>query len=348
MPNYRPELSLINSHEASEISPGFIDPIHEAVEPMIKDYRIDETDFLSIYDPVKVENDIKKVKEREKWFSKNDTQKEKLNKKCADILEYTVFDLLKADDWMHDFIDEDGDEIDPEIAAETSLASRYDDLFNGADIIFKSGGAAGSSQVSVFSIDTTFSHNKDSLDKKNWDRRNLLRRDDLARIEYYQSGNFTGKIENLPRFIIGTDKLQTLKLARYLYVDRSSLSSEEATDLRSELGYKVVTQLLVESIAMQQLAREKYTKKKLEGNIPDKLVNTYNNLTAAQNYFAQAHDKMSLILERDNGQPYKLKNEDIIHDNIINYYHNITKKIEKYPATKRLGAGALDAVSKTF
>lgn len=340
MSNSNPEQSFINSREANEISPGFVDSIYQVIKPEIDACRIKETDFLSHYSKEKVEKDIQKVEEQEHWFAENNSLEQITIKKCADIFEYTVFDLLEMEDWMYDFVDSDGNSTDPEIAAETLLASKYDDLFNGADIIFKSGGEAGASRVSVFSIDTTFVHDETVLRKKNWDRYSLEQKGRLANLEYYRSGGFIGKVENIPRFIIGVDMSQMLELARYLYVDPTRLSSEEASSLKTELGYKVVTQLIVEATAMSELAKNEYNKQRSNHNIPSQqFSDIYNNLSSARGYFGQAHDKMSMILQRrNNNQPYKLPRQDRVHESIINHYHSI---LERKALVTKLGTRAL-------
>lgn len=338
MPTFNPEQILMNSPEANEVSANFVNLIYEQIKPKIDNSRIKETDF-SIYDKTKIENDIKKVKAREKWFAENDNPEQKKIKKCADILEYTIYERLEMDDWLCDFVDSDGDPTDPEIVAETALASKYDDLFNGADVIFKSGGTAGTSRVSVFSIDTTFVHNEAALSRKNWDSYNLVQQGGLANIEYYKSGNFTGRVENVPRFIIGVDMLQMLEIAKYLYADSTSSNLSEIETMKTELGYKVVTQLFVEATVMSQLAKNEFDSRVARGDDFKQLSSIYDNLSAARSYFAQAHDKMSIILKRGNhGQPYRLQHEDHVHEGIINYYNGILK--EKALAPK-VGARAL-------
>lgn len=346
MSNSTLEQSFFNSREASEISPGFVDSIHREIAPKIEANRVKEADFLSIpmYDKGKIRQDIAKVEKQEKWFSENDSPEQKTIKKCADVLEYTIFDLLEMDDWMGDFVDEPGESIGQDIiAAETWLASKYDDLFNGADIIFKSGGIAGTDRVSVFSIDTTFAHDKAALNKKNWDRRNIEQKNSLASLEYYKSDNFTGKVENVPRFIIGVNMLPVLELAKHLYTDKpTSLTPSEVSVLRTELGYKVVTQLLVEATAMSKVAENKLVEQTTNGeSAPRKLSAVYGNLSNARGYFAQAHDKMSIKLKQNNsGKRYRLQHDDPVYNGILDYYNDINITKGKTLATN-LGTRAL-------
>jgi hypothetical protein len=336
---FQPELSFINHQETNDVSPLYVNKIHESIEPKIDNNRIKETDFLSIYDPHKIEEDSLKVEKKEKWFDEHDNPRQKLVKKCADILEYTIFDLLEMDDWMGDFIDINGEPIDPEIASETFLASKYDDLFNGADIIFKSGGTAGSSRSSVFSIDTTFAHSESALNRKIWDKSNFSQDCNLANVEYYQSGNFTGRVKDIPRFIVGSDMPQLLDLARYLYVDRSNLSNNDALKLKTDLRYKVVSQLFVESTAMFQIAKDKYNKQLAEGTVDSVTSNVYDNLAATQSYFSQAHDKMSAQLKTESGKPYTLQQQDAVYSDIVEFYNHIS--IENALVTRKIGARAL-------
>lgn len=335
----QPELSFINSAEMNEISPLYVESIHRAIEPKIDNNRIKESDFSAIYDPRKIAQDRQLVAKREAWFNEHDNKQQKTVKRCADILEYTIFDLLEMDDWMGDFTDINGEPTDPEIASETFLASKYDDLFNGADIIFKSGGTAGSSRSSVFSIDTTFAHSKSALNRKIWDKNNFLKGCNLANVEYYQSGNFTGQVKNIPRFIIGSDMSQMLELAKYLYLDRSSISDSEASKLKTDLQYKVVSQLFVESTAMLQIVKDKYNHQVGEGKTDQTTANVYDNLAATQNYFSEAHDKMSAQLKRSLGRPYTLQQNDKVYSDIIDFYNNIS--IENALVTRKIGARAL-------
>jgi hypothetical protein len=346
-----PEDSFMSSHEASEVSSDFVDLVYDEISEKIDTYRIKESTFDNIYSEEKIKNDLAKVKERENWFKQNNSPEQKIAKKSANILEYMIFELLEAEDWMSDFRDKAGNSINPEIAAETMLASKYDDLFNGADIIFKPGGVAGSSRVSVFSIDTTFIHDKDSLEKKNWDRYNLEHQQGLANVEYYKSSGFTGRVENVPRFIIGVDMSQMFELAkyRYLHPKKSDMDEEEkreAADLSMELRCKVVTQLATEAMIMSELAQEKYNKlSHHEITARKQFSNIYDNLAAARNYFGQAYEKMIAELARSgrHNRSYSVRRKDPVHDGIINYYLGVKGQ----ESSSNLGAKVLDFFFKS-
>ena len=295
--SFLPEESVVVS-EKSAVSE--VAAIYEAVAPLAAAKRIkeDDADFLEIYDANVIATDQQSVRERQAEYMQNDTPEDRERKMLADIMEWLVVEIIESDaDIFGDQLDANGQEH-PELSfqqARAFLASEYDDLFKGVDVIFQPGGLDTSTDRLVgLSFDATFNKSYDALRRKNWDLDRILERKRFNVIKYCKTDSFVGVARNNIREMVAFSHERTKSLARKLTLGQSEKRHSvaqahfEAEKQREteELGQLILTQLFTESYVMAAIARQKW----LDDGSPksgNSAVN-YRLEKAANDYFTKA------------------------------------------------------------
>lgn len=184
--------------EESTAEYEFAHPTIESVYPLVQK-TLDENAvkpeiFTDLYGKENVEKDLNKVKEYESKFSPDAA------KKTADVFEAVML-MGELHDWFGS-------------KAETIKTSRYDDIFNGTDMIieFESDTSQRFSHLGI-AVDVTFG--TISLEKKFNKIKDEIDSGKLAKIKYFhsQKEHFRGERSNVPRVVIGVEKDEVVELA---------------------------------------------------------------------------------------------------------------------------------------
>ncbi len=219
------DASLDTSHELPHPT---IEGAYSFAEKTLEENAVSPLIFTDLYGEKNVEDDLKKVGDYEKKFLPNAA------KKTAD-----VFEAIMLTGELHNWFGE---------RAETIKTSRFDDIFNGTDMIieFEEEAPLRFSHLGV-AVDVTFG--TVSLEKKFSRIRNEIDSGKLAKIKYFhsQKEHFRGERSNVPRVVIGVEHDQVVELAALW------LRKENET-----LAKHPVQRLILEEIALQLEILNKY------------------------------------------------------------------------------------------
>lgn len=186
-------------------------PAEKAHEFLIKKKEyVDIQKFSDLYGESVIEEDAKKVADLEKTFEKEDTLEDKEAKKLADSFEILISQLAELENWL-------GEDM---FLKETS---KFDDLFNGVDMVAELVKEGRFSHLGL-AIDVTFSSNPATIGKKIKRITEEIKRGVLAKVKYFDSeeADIRGELRNIPRVIIGTDR-ETLNELADLWLRRNTL-----------------------------------------------------------------------------------------------------------------------------
>lgn len=186
-------------------------PAEKAHEFLIKKKEyVDIQKFSDLYGESVIEEDAKKVADLEKTFEKEDTPEDKEAKKLADSFEILISQLAELENWL-------GEDM---FLKETS---KFDDLFNGVDMVAELVKEGRFSHLGL-AIDVTFSSNPVTIGKKIKRITEEIKRGVLAKVKYFDSeeADIRGELRNIPRVIIGTDR-ETLNELADLWLRRNTL-----------------------------------------------------------------------------------------------------------------------------
>lgn len=167
--------------------------------------RISETDFIDFYGKEQVEKNLRAVLGLKREFDDSTTQEDLDAKKLADVLEFIMNKQIELSDWL-------GEDV------YTYKTSYYDDWVNGVDTLLEFNREENPASYMGIAFDITYS---DHLHKKLNRIKDEIDNGQMATIKYFKSENedFTGKLSNIPRLVIGADRktideLMELELAK--------------------------------------------------------------------------------------------------------------------------------------
>lgn len=196
-----------HSFEAESLESVDIDRAHEKAKQVIVDCSLQEEDFEDVYRG-RVDEDLKKVKELEEKFEREETARTRELKKIADIFEGLVLWNGEQNDWFGPH-------------AKTLKTSKYDDYVNGVDMVIeffdeeeRTLSHLGLAADITFTSDTT----------AKFDRlRKNIERGELVAVDYFHSEPMSlhGRLSDLPEVVIGADRKTVLELTE-LWMEREN------------------------------------------------------------------------------------------------------------------------------
>jgi len=221
------------------------DKLYERTEKFNKENPpINPEDFIDIYGEDVVRNDLKYVQDLKDKFEADSTPEKAEIKKHANILEAIIADQTELNDWMG-----------PD--ASTIIASEKDDIGNRVDAIVEFLKGNGVSHLAL-AIDVT--HGQDVKDKMGSIKKEI-EGGELTEVKYFKSehSGFKGKLEHIPRVIIGADKNTILELGE-LWLEKNN---------KALAKHKIQFQIL-EEIKIQLEAFMEYATEQKQYDVADK------------------------------------------------------------------------------
>lgn len=153
--------------------------------------------FAPPYDKNEVEEDLAYV---ERVRQDIEAKGEDENKKYADVLEGLAFYGINNAGWFG-------------ADSRVRQTSPYDDYKNGIDLIaeFKDGGVYA--HQTGLAIDATFG-NEQVIAEKIKRIETDIQKGTLSRVKYFETENYKGMLENVPRVIVGISRAHVAEMAR--------------------------------------------------------------------------------------------------------------------------------------
>lgn len=164
-------------------SPEIIRVAHEQAKTLITQNEIKPENFTDLYSPDVISRDLAYVESMERKFDRGDNDREKQSKMFADILEAIIFEHGEQSNWFGE-------------QATTIKTSRYDDIYNGVDMITEFDEGQNRSSHAAFAIDATYSHDK--AGEKFGRIKKKIDSGKLAKVRYFISGSFRGELSDIP------------------------------------------------------------------------------------------------------------------------------------------------------
>ncbi len=219
------------------------DYIHPAIEQAsrkakrtLHNAEINPRDFIELYGKDNVERDLARADNKEKGFVSE------ANKAYAEVLEGIMYDQIGRGDWFGK-------------KASTIKSSKYDDLYNGCDLILELEDFAQTLSHLSLSIDVTFGTMTE--EKKFAAIKNNIDEDRLGKIKYFHSehGGFRGELSKVPQVVIGVEKDLVIKLAG-LWADETGLKTKSQAILKDHPVQRLIlSELLLELNVFKNYAK---------------------------------------------------------------------------------------------
>jgi len=184
------------------------------------------------YDQQAIKRDLEAVEKKEQIFSREGSGEQARTQRRAELLEAMLNEQIsaKATKWL-------GND------SESIVASRYDDIFNGVDLILEMVREEGFKHLAL-NIDVTSSPSH--LYEKLSGIKEKIRSGTLSRVKYFRSKGtqpkFMGELSNLPKVVIGVDA-KTIRELSMLRIDyhtarKGSKLEENGAEIRKSLAKK--------------------------------------------------------------------------------------------------------------
>ena len=176
-----------------------IEKAHRRTEEIFKKEAIQLGDFIGVqpYSEEQVQADMEKAKNLKAKFETQDP-----HKVYADVMEGVIYRQIGQSQWFGD-------------KARAIKTSLFDDYINGVDLMVEFEEESRAQRHLGLAVDVTFSAdaNTGTLDKK-FDRiKKEIDNGSLAQVRYFKSKNRRTVFENLPRVIVGMERVKVMELA---------------------------------------------------------------------------------------------------------------------------------------
>jgi len=148
---------------------------------------IQPKDFEYLYGAEAVKTNQEEVRRLEGIFAEETEQD---TEKIGELFEALVNLLIEENDWLGP-------------NATVIVPSRYDDIINGIDSIVEFEGKHEAKTHLALAMDVT--ENGSAIEKKLKRIRDSIDRNELSRVKYFQSGNFTGELNPVARVVVGIE-----------------------------------------------------------------------------------------------------------------------------------------------
>ncbi len=213
-----------NQFPRNEQGQDYLDPAIEQAflfaDATLEKNTINMHDFTELYGGENVARDMLRVDKKEQRLTA-DTQAIH-----AEVLEAILYEQIGNGKWFGEH-------------ATAIKTSKYDDYFNGSDLILEIEESARTLSHLSLSVDVTFGTTTEEK-KFAWIKENI---DDesLGRIKYFHSerGGFRGELSKVPQVVIGVDKELLIKLAG-LWADKGGLKKEHRDTLANHPVQRVI------------------------------------------------------------------------------------------------------------
>lgn len=236
---FQPERHLIKKQQRDAFerypNPSLeLNKAHRVAETFLKEHAIDVASFKGFYDAEKLAHHHKRLLEREKTFILNPDQEEQ--KKVSDLLEATLVDRCELDNWF---------------GQNTSVRKTcaYDDVFNGIDMVLEQERVNASTYIGL-TVDVCFSVQETR--KKVDDILSGIERQELSRVDYYESPRMKGEIKNIPRIVLGVERERALEIGEMWYRIQTGKAPKDS------LVKSPVRTILIHEMLLQLEAFEKF------------------------------------------------------------------------------------------
>lgn len=211
---------------------------HRKAEQLFARDAIQPQSFSDLYDPEAIRRDLGRIEDVKSRFDN-----EVGTKMAADILEAVMYEQTELSNWFGEH-------------ASTLKTSEYDDIMNGVDLVIEFNEPRRSATHLALGVDATFGVG--AVNKKFRRIKGEIEKGELATIKYFQSGNsnFKGRISNVPRVVVGTERDTVLRLA--------SLWTEGE---KRQLAEHPIQRLILEQTYSQLVAFSDYATRKKQHHL---------------------------------------------------------------------------------
>jgi hypothetical protein len=184
--------------------------------------KIDDPAF-GFYDPKKRAEDKQKVEEMRKSFFHITRFGGEAQKARSQIFEAMIEDQIMSSDWMG-----------PE--ANVIVPSEYDDYVNSVDTIIEFDRPG---QISHLSLGVDITNSSESVDEKFAKIKKSIEQGNLSVVEYFKSAHLTGKLDKVPRVIIGADTKTRMEVMELILQYKALKENSSNSPARHEEFKKV-------------------------------------------------------------------------------------------------------------
>ena len=184
------------------------------------------------YDRQVVRRDLKLIEEKKRTFAKEHSPEQAVFQRRAELLEALLNEQINAPTtkWLGE-------------NSESMIASEYDDIFNGIDLIVEISQEVGLRHLAL-SIDITSS--SIHLFEKLSEIKDNIRKGYLSKVKYFRSKSmqprFMRELSNIPKVVVGVDArtIRNLSLLRveYYSAKKGAKLEQNSPDIRKALAKK--------------------------------------------------------------------------------------------------------------
>lgn len=196
------------------LSPGLLERSAKQAEILKEQYSPSMKVFIDHYGMDVVKSDLRAVliEEEKHRFDNQDNPLTIERKRISDIFEYFFIDAVTKNNWLG--------------KSELMRSTKYDDYFNGVDILGTLLQENNNAQHLEIGTDLTYGSN--ASNKKLERIVSGIENQHLGQIKYFHSDHlgFTGRIKDIPRTVIGLDKNNLGEFVRNHLYERDTESSK--------------------------------------------------------------------------------------------------------------------------
>jgi len=185
-------------HNQERLSP-LMKEAHERAKSLFSDYQIQESDFVDTYGQETIGRDLSRISSAEKSFGEPDSLKQ-----VSEVLEGIILKEGEMSEWFGPGV-------------ETMKTSRFDDYFNGTDLILEIVEDTEDTTATnlALGVDVTFT-TSGSLGEKIDRIMGEIEEGKSGTIKYFKSDRlgFEGRMIRVPHIVIGLEKGNVERLAQ--------------------------------------------------------------------------------------------------------------------------------------
>lgn len=218
--------------DSREFSPIF-NQAHEKAEQVFAQKQIKADDFIDVYGQETVRADQARLEQTKEKFTMDARAHEA--KRVADVFEAIILDKGEDHGWLGKGV-------------KLIKTTEFDDVFAGIDGVAQYNLAGGFEANLGLAIDVTFGH---GAGRKLEKIRHRILEGQAGKIKYFKSGTFMGQKANIPRIVVGADKLVVEGLAK-LWVDSDSQRQRHLVN--HPVQYQILEMALLQARAFERYA----------------------------------------------------------------------------------------------
>lgn len=205
-----------------------IEHAHSKTKHHLEQNQINLHDFTELYGRENVQRDLDAVKRKESRFE------EAPHKKYAEVLEAIMCDQISHGDWF-------GENVT------ATKSSKFDDYFNGSDLILELKNLEQQLSHLSLSVDVTFGTHTE--EEKFLKIKEGIDNETLGEIKYFHSeqGGMQGKLTKVPQVVIGVEKDHVIELAG-LWAGESTMTALKEKTVHTLKTHRIQDLILSEMI----------------------------------------------------------------------------------------------------